>query len=110
MKKPNKKRSVAVTRKPRLAAGVEEPGANSRQAKHVLCLYVSGSTSKSALAIANIKRICEQHLKNRYDLEVIDIHPAKDYPLVAFFDRLRDMGDPAGASRHVHSALADALG
>src|SRR5476649_2586801 len=44
------------------------------QAKYVLRLYVSGSTSKSALAVENIKRICEQHLKNRYDLEVIDIY------------------------------------
>ena len=29
---------------------------------------------KSALAVGNIKRICEQHLKNRYDLEVIDVY------------------------------------
>ena len=49
-------------------------GIRSGQAKYVLRLYVSGSTSKSALAVENIKRICEQHLKNRYDLEVIDIY------------------------------------
>lgn len=49
-------------------------GSNSRQEKFVLRLYVSGSTSKSALAVGNIKRICEQHLKNRYELEVIDIY------------------------------------
>ena len=47
---------------------------HSRQPKYVLRLYVSGSTAKSALAVENIKRICEQHLKNRYDLEVIDIY------------------------------------
>jgi SAM-dependent methyltransferase len=33
--------------------------------------------------------------------------PGKDYDLVAFFDCLHDMGDPAGAARHVHSTLAD---
>jgi SAM-dependent methyltransferase len=33
-------------------------------------------------------------------------YPGKDYALVAFFDCLHDMGDPAGASRHVHSTLA----
>jgi SAM-dependent methyltransferase len=33
-------------------------------------------------------------------------YPAKNYALVAFFDCLHDMGDPAGASRHVHSTLA----
>jgi 2-polyprenyl-3-methyl-5-hydroxy-6-metoxy-1,4-benzoquinol methylase len=41
-----------------------------------------------------------------------DVATAKDYPgtgyaLVAFFDCLHDMGDPAGASKHVHSSLAE---
>jgi len=57
-----------------LSAELEQPRSNGRLAKYVLRLYVSGSTSKSALAVENIKRICEQHLKNRYDLEVIDIY------------------------------------
>jgi circadian clock protein KaiB len=74
MKSPLKKSSPAGKRKPGLAGKLELPGSNSRQPKYVLRLYVSGSTSKSALAIENIKRICEQHLKNRYDLEVIDIY------------------------------------
>jgi circadian clock protein KaiB len=50
-------------------------------------LYVSGSTAKSALAVENIKRICEQHLKSRYDLEVVDIYQqpnlARDEQIVA---------------------------
>jgi len=54
---------------------------------YVLRLYISGSTAKSALAVENIKRVCEQHLKNRYDLEVIDIyqqaHLARDEQIVA---------------------------
>ena len=33
--------------------------------------------------------------------------PGKDYDMVAFFDCLHDMGDPAGAARHVRSTLAD---
>ena len=74
MKSPPKKSSPAGKRKPGLARESGEPGSNSRQAKYVLRLYVSGSTAKSALAVENIKRICEQHLKNRYDLEVIDIY------------------------------------
>jgi SAM-dependent methyltransferase len=32
--------------------------------------------------------------------------PGKDYDLVTFFDCLHDMGDPVGASAHVHSTLA----
>ena len=34
-------------------------------------------------------------------------YPGKDYTLVTFFDCLHDMGDPAGASKHVYSTLAD---
>ena len=74
MKNSPKKSVPAGKRKSELAGELEQSGSNYRQAKYVLRLYVSGSTSKSALAIENIKRICEQHLKHRYDLEVIDIY------------------------------------
>lgn len=47
---------------------------SSRQSKYFLRLYVSGSTAKSVRAIKNIKQVCEQHLTNQYDLEVIDIY------------------------------------
>jgi circadian clock protein KaiB len=42
--------------------------------EYVLRLYVAGTTSRSMRAVANIKEICESSLKNRYDLEVIDIY------------------------------------
>jgi circadian clock protein KaiB len=87
MKNPSKKRGPAGKRKPRSAGELERSSADSRPEKYVLRLYVSGSTSKSALAIENIKRICEQHLKNRYDLEVIDVYQqpslARDEQIVA---------------------------
>ena len=87
MKNPRKKSRPAGKGKPGLEAEWEQPGSNSRHEKYVLRLYVSGSTSKSALAVENIKRICEQHLKNRYDLEVIDIYQqpklARDEQIVA---------------------------
>jgi SAM-dependent methyltransferase len=46
------------------------------------------------------------------DRTTFEVAPAKGYPgegydLVAFFDCLHDMGDPAGAARHVLSTLAD---
>jgi circadian clock protein KaiB len=41
---------------------------------YVLKLYVAGTTRQSAKAIENLKTICEEHLKGRYDLEVIDIY------------------------------------
>ncbi|MCX6545792.1 MAG: circadian clock KaiB family protein [Acidobacteria bacterium] len=46
----------------------------AREPHYVLRLYVSRSTLKSKLAIENMKRVCEEHLNGRYDLEVIDIH------------------------------------
>ena len=39
-----------------------------------LQLYVTGMTSKSMSAIRNIKEICERHLKDRFDLEIIDLY------------------------------------
>ena len=42
-----------------------------------------------------------------FDVASAKDYPGKDYSLVAFFDCLHDMGDPAGASRHVHSTLAE---
>lgn len=38
-----------------------------------LRLYVAGQTPKSLRAFANLRRICEQHLAGRYDIEVIDL-------------------------------------
>jgi circadian clock protein KaiB len=40
---------------------------------YVLRLYVTGTTAHSARAIVNIRKICEEHLAGRYDLEVIDL-------------------------------------
>ena len=42
--------------------------------KYSLRLYVTGTTPKSVRAITNIKRICEEHLKGRYTLKIIDIY------------------------------------
>ncbi len=38
-----------------------------------LRLYVSGQTPKSLRAFANLKNFCEEHLKGRYTIEVIDV-------------------------------------
>ena len=38
-----------------------------------LRLYVAGQTAKSMAAMANLKRVCEEHLPGRYDIEVIDL-------------------------------------
>lgn len=41
--------------------------------KYVLKLYITGATPRSTKAIVNIRQICEEHLKGRYKLEIIDI-------------------------------------
>jgi len=42
-----------------------------------LRLYVAGQTPRSVAAFANLKRLCEEHLAGRYNIEVIDLikHP-----------------------------------
>ncbi|HBA84417.1 MAG TPA: circadian clock protein KaiB [Verrucomicrobia bacterium] len=39
----------------------------------ILRLYVAGQTKKSLIALANLKRICEQKLENKYRIEVVDL-------------------------------------
>ncbi len=42
-----------------------------------LRLYIAGQTPKSITALTNLKKICEQHLANQYNIEIIDLvrHP-----------------------------------
>ena len=44
-----------------------------KEEKWELRLYVAGNTSKSTLALKNLKKYCEQHLKGKYIIEVIDL-------------------------------------
>jgi circadian clock protein KaiB len=52
------------------SAGAEAAPAN---AGYLLRLYITGTTPQSMRAVANIRRICEEHLQGRYELEVIDL-------------------------------------
>ena len=55
------------------AAG--RPQKNAKPTKDIweLRLYVAGQTPKSLAAFANLKKICEEHLKGKYHIEVIDL-------------------------------------
>ena len=55
------------------SADFEAAAAAYANARYVLRLYVTGTTPHSTRAIINIRKICEEHLNGRYDLEVIDI-------------------------------------
>ena len=54
---------------------------------YVLRLYITGTTPQSARAISNIRKICEENLDGRYELEIVDIslHPtlAKGEQIIA---------------------------
>jgi circadian clock protein KaiB len=54
----------------------KSPAEESRTAKSnewVLRLYIAGQTPKSLAAISNLRRICEEHLANQYEIEIIDL-------------------------------------
>jgi circadian clock protein KaiB len=42
--------------------------------RYILKLYVAGHSPKSVSAIANMKKICEENLQGRYELDVIDLY------------------------------------
>ncbi|HUL31781.1 MAG TPA: circadian clock KaiB family protein [Thermodesulfobacteriota bacterium] len=50
-----------------------EPGINAKPDTWELRLYVAGQTPKSLAAFANLKKICEEHLKGKYHIEVVDL-------------------------------------
>jgi circadian clock protein KaiB len=63
-----------------------------------LRLYTAGQTPKSLAAFRNLKKVCEEHLSGRYEIEVIDLlaNPrlAKDHQIVAIPTLVRKLPDP----------------
>jgi circadian clock protein KaiB len=68
---------------------------------YILRLYVTGSTSRSALAITNLKKICEEYLEGRYELEMIDLYLkpglAKEDQIIAAPTLIKKLPLPFGA-------------
>ncbi|HEY5900789.1 MAG TPA: circadian clock KaiB family protein, partial [Burkholderiales bacterium] len=63
-----------------------------------LRLYIAGQSPKSIAALANLKRLCEQHLTTRYHIEVIDlmVNPrlAKEHQIVAIPTVVKKLPQP----------------
>ena len=63
-----------------------------------LRLYVAGQTPKSIRALANLKALCEEHLKSSYRIEVIDLleHPqlARGDQIIAIPTLVRKLPPP----------------
>ncbi len=66
-------------------AAFEQSLAKPSRPRLALRLYVAGMTPRSARAIANIKKICDEHLKGLYALQVIDIY---QQPVLAEGDQI----------------------
>ena len=45
-----------------------------RNGQYVFRLYVTGASPNSLRAIANTKNLCEEYIKDDYDLQVIDVY------------------------------------
>jgi len=50
-----------------------------KESTYVLRLYVTGSTPRAKAALMKVKNFCEQHLKEHYELDVIDIYQQPAY-------------------------------
>lgn len=83
-----------------------KPGGGSSRAvtakpdeRWTLRLYVAGNTPKSMAAFGNLKRLCEERLRGRFRIEVVDLlkHPrlAKDDQILAIPTVVRRLPLPA---------------
>jgi circadian clock protein KaiB len=111
MKKGNEKSSGASnkTRSRRKPKSGSAKDTRETEERWDLRLYVAGHTPKSLAAFANLKVICEEHLKGKYQLEVIDLlkNPqlAKGDQIVALPTLVRRLPEPV---RKIIGHLSDA--
>jgi len=88
----------------------KEEGQNRAESacQYELRLYVAGQTPRSMEAFSNLKKICEEHLKGRYSIEVIDLleNPrlAKGDQILAIPTLVRRLPEPV---RKIIGTLAD---
>ena len=73
-------------------------GGALRHPKYIFRLYVSGSSTRSLRAIANLKKLCDEYLPEGYELEVIDIYKnpqlARDAQIIAAPTLVRQLPQP----------------
>jgi len=61
------------TRQVKSETGRKQKPAKPVSDKWILRLYVAGQTPKAITAFTNLKTICEEQLKGKYEIEVIDL-------------------------------------
>src|SRR5882757_3612529 len=72
-----KKSAKASDAQPRSLQQIADKEGPGQSELWELRLYVAGQTPRSITAFANLKKICEEHLQGRYNIEVVDLvkHP-----------------------------------
>jgi circadian clock protein KaiB len=85
-----------------------QDAAQAHGGRVTLRLYVAGHTPKSVTALANLERLCEEHLAGRYSIEVIDLlqdpNRARTDQIVAIPTLVRALPEPV---RKLIGTLAD---
>lgn len=61
-----------MTTTPTTPAGVARP-TTAKSNTMILQLFVAGQTHRSLAAIANLTKICEEHLAGRYKIQIVDL-------------------------------------
>jgi circadian clock protein KaiB len=72
-----KKSAKGSEQEPLSLQEINEKGGPGDSEVWELRLYIAGQTPRSIAAFANLKKICEEHLQGRYNIEVVDLvkHP-----------------------------------
>lgn len=55
-------------------ASFEKALRSGKKEHYVLRLYIAGLTPRSTAAVESVKRLCEEHLHDRYELEIVDVY------------------------------------
>ena len=96
-KKPASRVKAAKKSPPKKPIAAATPGGDGFW---TMRLYVAGQSPRSISAISNLRRICEEHVPGRYDLEIIDLvrNPelAKADQIVAIPTLIKKLPIPVG--------------
>jgi circadian clock protein KaiB len=82
----------------RAPARASRPNGEVDVGVYALRLYIAGQTPRSTAAIANLKKLCDEHLPGRYKLEVVDLMKfpelARDHQILAIPTLVRQLPAP----------------
>ncbi|MDO8544229.1 MAG: circadian clock KaiB family protein [Opitutaceae bacterium] len=83
----------------RATRAFEKAMAARPEGRHFLRLYVAGATTRSRQALRRVYQLCEAELKDKYDLDVIDVYQqpemARDNQIVATPTLVKEFPLPA---------------